>query len=75
MSVIDAEIPAILEHRLTFYAKEGVLALTPGHDKSRPSPSLTPNGNVPPPTSLGNVLIAIQLNSPHTATSGLTKRR
>jgi predicted CXXCH cytochrome family protein len=48
VSVIDAEIPAILEHRLTFYAKEGALALTPGHDKSRPTPNLTPNGNVPP---------------------------
>jgi Cytochrome c554 and c-prime len=49
VSVIDAEVPGILEHRLTFYADEGALALTPGHDKSRPSPSLTPNGNVPAP--------------------------
>jgi Cytochrome c554 and c-prime len=48
VSVIDGEIPAILEHRLTYYAEDGVLALTPGQDQSRPLPSLTPNGNVPP---------------------------
>jgi hypothetical protein len=49
VSVIDADLPAILEHRLTFYTESGTLALTPGHDKRRPPPRLTPNGNVPPP--------------------------
>ncbi len=49
VSVIDAEIPAILEHRLTFFAQEGTLALTPGQDVRPPPPRLTPNGHVPPP--------------------------
>ena len=49
VSVIDAEIPAILEHRLTFFTREGALALTPGHDvKPRPA-VVTPNGHLPPP--------------------------
>jgi len=49
VSIIDAEIPAILEHRLTFFTEEGTLALTPGHDVRPPPPGLTPNGYVPPP--------------------------
>ncbi len=49
VSVIDGEIPALLEHRLTYYTEEGILALTPGQDNSLPLPTLTPNGNVPPP--------------------------
>jgi hypothetical protein len=49
VSVIDAQVPAILEHRLTFFTAEDALALTPGHDTKPPPPSLTPNGNVPGP--------------------------
>jgi hypothetical protein len=32
VTVMDPGIPAILEHRLTYYAKEHALKLTPGHD-------------------------------------------
>jgi hypothetical protein len=48
VSVIDPEVPAILEHRLTYYARDGVLALTPGHETKPPPPGLTPHGGVPP---------------------------
>ena len=48
VSVIDPEIPAILEHRLTYYANAGALGLTPGHDIKPPPPGLTPHGGVPP---------------------------
>jgi len=49
VNVIDPEIPAILEHRLTYYANAGALALTPGHDMKPSPPGLTPRGGVPPP--------------------------
>jgi predicted CXXCH cytochrome family protein len=49
VSVIDAEMPAILEHRLTYFTQEGTLALTPGHDLKPPPATLTPNGHLPPP--------------------------
>jgi len=49
VSVIDPEVPAILEHRLTYYANAGALGLTPGHDLKPPPPGLTPLGGVPPP--------------------------
>jgi Cytochrome c554 and c-prime len=49
VSVIDPEIPAILEHRLTYYTKAGALELTPGHDIKPAPPGLTPQGGVPPP--------------------------
>jgi hypothetical protein len=49
VSVIDPEVPAILEHRLTYYTKSGALELTPGHDIKPPPPGLTPHGGVPPP--------------------------
>jgi hypothetical protein len=49
VSVIDAAIPAILEHRLTYFTREGALGLTPGHDAKPPPPGLTPYGGVPPP--------------------------
>jgi hypothetical protein len=32
VSVMDPGIPTILEHRLTYYAKQHMLGLTPGHD-------------------------------------------
>ncbi|HZW29555.1 MAG TPA: cytochrome c3 family protein [Isosphaeraceae bacterium] len=49
VSVIDPVVPAILEHRLSYYTRDGVLALTPGHETKPPPPGLTPHGGVPPP--------------------------
>jgi hypothetical protein len=49
VSVVDAEMPAILEHRLTFFAHDGTLALTPGHDVKPLPARVTPNGHLPPP--------------------------
>jgi hypothetical protein len=49
VSVIDPAIPAILEHRLTHYTREDILALTPGHEIKPPPPGMTPHGGVPPP--------------------------
>jgi hypothetical protein len=49
VSVIDADKSAILEHRLTHYAHDDALGLTPGHDVKPPPPGLTPYGGVPPP--------------------------
>ena len=49
VSMIGPEIPAILEHRLSYYAKTGRLGLTPGHDIKPPPPGLTALGGVPPP--------------------------
>lgn len=49
VSVIDPETPAILEHRLTHYTREDLLALTPGHEIKPPPPGMTPHGGVPPP--------------------------
>jgi hypothetical protein len=51
VSVIDPTIPAILEHRLTYFTRDGVLALTPGHEGKPPPPGLTPHGGVPPPVA------------------------
>jgi hypothetical protein len=48
VSVIDPRTPSILEHRLTYYAQEGALGLTPGHETKPPMPGLTPHGGVPP---------------------------
>jgi hypothetical protein len=49
VSVIDLAIPAILEHRLSYYANASALSLTPGHNSKRPPPGLSPLGSVPPP--------------------------
>jgi predicted CXXCH cytochrome family protein len=51
VNMIDAAIPAILEHRLTYFARSGRLGLTPGHDIKPPPPGLTLKGGVPPPRS------------------------
>jgi hypothetical protein len=51
VNVIDPGIPAILEHRLTYFTLDGVLGLTPGHEVKPPPPGLTPMGGVPPPNS------------------------
>ena len=49
VSMIRPDIPAILEHRLSYYAHSGGLGLTPGHDIKPPPPGLTALGGVPPP--------------------------
>jgi hypothetical protein len=49
VSMIKPEIPAILEHRLTYFEHTGALGLTPGHDIKPPPPGLTAHGGVPPP--------------------------
>jgi hypothetical protein len=54
VSVIDPGIPAILEHRLTHFTRDGVLGLTPGHEVKPPPPGLTPLGGVPPPREARN---------------------
>ncbi len=48
VNVIDPKIPAILEHRITYYTKDRALGLTPGHDTQPPPPGLTPLGGVLP---------------------------
>jgi hypothetical protein len=49
VSVIDPKIPAILEHRLTYYTQEAALGITPGHI-AFPRPSwLNDHGGVLPP--------------------------
>ncbi len=48
VNVIDPKIPAILEHRITYYTKDRALGLTPGHDTVPPPPGLTPLGGVLP---------------------------
>ena len=54
VNVIDPTIPAILEHRLTHYTREDILALTPGHETKPPPPGMTPLGGVPPPRDARN---------------------
>jgi hypothetical protein len=49
VNMIDAETPAIFEHRMTYYAKTGTFGLTPGHDAVPRPPTLTPLGGLPPP--------------------------
>jgi hypothetical protein len=48
VSVIDPKVPAILEHRLTYYPQEDALGTTPGHIASRRPPWVTSHGSVPP---------------------------
>ena len=51
VSMIRPDIPAVLEHRLSYYAHSGGLGLTPGHDIKPPPPGLTGHGGVPPPAT------------------------
>src|SRR5262245_31757450 len=44
VNVIDPKTPAILEHRLTYYAQQGGLAMTPGHTANLRPPGLTFHG-------------------------------
>jgi Cytochrome c554 and c-prime len=46
VSVIDPKTPVILEHRLTYYAKESALGITPGQIVNPPPPGLTAHGFV-----------------------------
>jgi predicted CXXCH cytochrome family protein len=54
VSMIRPEIPAILEHRLSYYAHTGGLGLTPGHNLKPPPPGLTALGGVPPASATRN---------------------
>ena len=45
VNLIDASIPSILEHRLTYYAQEAALAITPSQDLDSRVPEFTPYGN------------------------------
>jgi hypothetical protein len=47
VSMLDAKIPAVLEHRLTYFKREGnrsELGITPGHETRPPPPGLKPYG-------------------------------
>jgi hypothetical protein len=44
VNIIDPSIPAILEHRLTYYTQKRALGITPGHIAHPPPPGLTPRG-------------------------------
>ncbi|MFI5454448.1 MAG: multiheme c-type cytochrome [Isosphaerales bacterium] len=49
VSVVDPEIPAILEHRLTYYTQDDTFRITPGHKMFPKPPGLTFHGKVLPP--------------------------
>jgi hypothetical protein len=51
VSIIDPEVPVILEHRLTYFTRDDSLGLTPGHDTKPPPPGMTARGGVPPPSA------------------------
>jgi hypothetical protein len=44
VNVLDPGIPAILQHRLTYYTKEHSLGVTPGHDAQNRLPGGSPLG-------------------------------
>jgi hypothetical protein len=46
VNVIDPKVPAILEHRITYYTRQHALGLTPGQDAAIGSPHRTPIGAV-----------------------------
>ena len=50
VNVIDPKIPAILEHRITYYTSQHALGLTPGHSVQPRPPNLTSIGGVLPPS-------------------------
>jgi Cytochrome c554 and c-prime len=45
VNVLDASIPSIFEHRLTYFAQEAALAITPGQDVRSRVAEFTPDGN------------------------------
>jgi hypothetical protein len=44
VSILDAGIPSVFEHRLTFYTHREALGITPGHETRPMPPGLTPKG-------------------------------
>ena len=44
VNLLDPSIPALLEHRLTYYTRENSLGITPGHDADVGTPGVTPHG-------------------------------
>ena len=48
VNMIDPDLPAIFEHRLTHYTKSNEMAITPGHDAHPPPPGLTVFGGALP---------------------------
>lgn len=49
VTMLDPKIPRIFEHRLTYYAKRGEFALTPGHETKPRVMGLTLRGGELPP--------------------------
>jgi hypothetical protein len=49
VSVINPHPPTIIEHRLTYYAKDGAMGITPGHEARPRPPEVTSHGGLPPP--------------------------
>ncbi len=49
VNMVDATVPAILEHRMTYFARTRTFGLTPGHETVPKPPGLTPLGGLPPP--------------------------
>jgi Cytochrome c554 and c-prime len=48
VSVINPRPPLIIEHRLTYYAQDGSMGITPGHEARPRPPQVTAHGGVPP---------------------------
>jgi hypothetical protein len=48
VNVIDPRTPAILEHRMTYFAASRSFGLTPGHEGIPRTPGMTLHGGVPP---------------------------
>ena len=44
VTVLDLDPPRILEHRLTYYTREGTLEITPGQAVGKEMPGTTPAG-------------------------------
>jgi Cytochrome c554 and c-prime len=49
VNVIDASTPSVLEHRMTYYARDRSFGLTPGHERVPTSAGMNAHGGVPPP--------------------------
>jgi hypothetical protein len=48
VTMLDPNVPRIIEHRLTYYAGRKAVGLTPGHDTKPRMPGLTIRGGEPP---------------------------
>jgi hypothetical protein len=49
VNVVDPAVPAIFEHRMTYFARTKSLGLTPGHEGIPQTPGMTVHGGLPPP--------------------------